>query len=628
MVNQKTLTWTDGAVLTSALIVLTLGLGQYGLYEPHEGHFAGVAREMVLRADWVTPTLNGAPYLNKPPLLYWLGAASIHLFGFTEFAARFPLTLAGWLGIVVAWKWARELWGSIAGQVVALMLSVTSGWFIFTHQLLIDSLLASLLLAMLYCLWRFSWEPQSLRYCLALYGLLGLCLLAKGPLALIFFISGGGAIVLSRRSVKFFGQLKPVTGGGIVLTVSLPWFIAVERANPGFLQYLLINEHLKRLADTRWPPDYEVFTISPWGYLLITALWGLPWIFLLPQVLRFSWQEWYKGHSLTASVRSRRHSEGILLLVIAIAIPVLLFLPISSRLVYYSVPAIAPYIILCSGWWCRCQDSHHNSGRRAVGTIFGLLGIGLCGSALWLPSIMLKRLPELANTSGISIVMVSLLLALGLGLLIGGVLLLKKQSNLALFSLFIGLAAAWVIMAHGFVAIQDFRSAKTLIETANTRLGQETLWTFEGSRELGAAGAMSYYLDRSGQHQLSEIPQQSVQRSPEVDRRSSLPPGWAPGKEDTAYRTVLVLADGGPNRIPPQFPGPKPNYLITRNQLQAYWETPRPVVFVTDFLRQPDQPQDPPTLNLPKSAGQPLLKIGPRRLYGNSAAREIWLQQK
>jgi len=68
---------------------------------------------------------------------------------------------------------------------VALMLSVTIGWFIFTHQLLIDSLLASLLLAMLYCLWRFSWEPQSLRYCLALYGLLGLCLLAKGPLALI-----------------------------------------------------------------------------------------------------------------------------------------------------------------------------------------------------------------------------------------------------------------------------------------------------------------------------------------------------------------------------------------------------------------------------------------------------------
>lgn len=626
MGNQKNLTWTDAAALASALIILILGLGQYGLYEPHEGHFAGVAREMVLRGDWVTPTLNGAPYLNKPPLLYWLGAASIHLFGFTEFAARLPLTLFGWLGIVVAWKWARDLWGSIAGQVVALMLSVTFGWFIFTHQLLIDSLLASLLLAMLYCLWRFSWESQSWRYCLALYGLLGLCLLAKGPLALVFFISGCGAIALARRSLKIFRQLKPVTGGGIVLAVILPWFIAVERANPGFLQYLLINEHLKRLVDTRWPPDYEVSTISPWGYLLVTALWGLPWIFLLPQTIQFTWQEWYKGQSLTASVRSRRHSEGILLLVIAIAIPVLLFLPISSRLVYYSVPAIAPYIILCGGWWCRCQTSYHNPGRRAAGISFGLLGLGLCGSAFWLPSMMLKRLPELANTPGINTVIVSLLLALGLGLLIGGVLLLKKQSTLALISLLIGLATAWAMMAHGFVAIQDFRSSKTLIETANTRLGQETLWTFEGSRELGAAGAMSYYLDRSGQHQLSEI-SQPAQSLSEADRKSSVPPGWALGKEGTAYRIVLVLANGGPNRIPPQFPGPQPNYLITRNQLQAYWNSPRPVVFVTDFLRQPDQPQDPPTLNLPKPAGQPLLKIGPRQLYGNAAARELWLQQ-
>ncbi len=114
--------WVDSIALSVGLIVLTFGLGDYGFYEPHEGHFAGVAREMLLRGDWVTPTLNKAPYLNKPPLLYWLIATSTATFGFTEYAARLPVAIAGWLGAAIAWKWARELWNVSAGRAAALML--------------------------------------------------------------------------------------------------------------------------------------------------------------------------------------------------------------------------------------------------------------------------------------------------------------------------------------------------------------------------------------------------------------------------------------------------------------------------------------------------------------------------
>ncbi|HEY9844598.1 MAG TPA: glycosyltransferase family 39 protein, partial [Candidatus Caenarcaniphilales bacterium] len=346
--NQgKRLDWPDVVILAATLIVLTVGLDRYGLYEPHEGHFAGVAREMLLRGDWVTPTLNGAPYLNKPPLLYWLVAASIQLLGFTEFACRLPLAISGWLGVVVAGQWARSLWGLAAGRVVVLMLSATLGWFIFIHQLLIDALLASLMLAMFYCLWRLAWEPQPWRYCFGLYGLLGLGILAKGFLGLVFFCLGCTALALNRRSFKVLRKLKLVPGIGITLTITLPWFIAVEQANPGFLQYLLINEHFKRVMDTRWPPDYEVSTISPWGYLALTALWGIPWVFLLPQTVTSTWRDWQQGQHTSASLADRHRSEGILLLVIAATAPVVLFLPLSSRLIYYSVPAIAPFVILC-----------------------------------------------------------------------------------------------------------------------------------------------------------------------------------------------------------------------------------------------------------------------------------------
>ena len=92
------------------------------------------------------------------------------------------------------------------------------------------------------------------------------------------------------------------------------------------------------------------------------------------------------------------------------------------------------------------------------------------------------------------------------------------------------------------------------------------------------------------------------------------------GKKDTIYRTVLVLADGGNNRIPPEFPGGNLSYLITKEKLTAYWYSDRPVVFVTDFMRQEGDPNDPPDLNLPHNPGSPLLSIANRKVYGNPTA--------
>jgi hypothetical protein len=102
---------------------------------------------------------------------------------------------------------------------------------------------------------------------------------------------------------------------------------------------------------------------------------------------------------------------------------------------------------------------------------------------------------------------------------------------------------------------------------------------------------------------------------------------WAVTPTGILYQTVAVLTDGGANRLPPSFPGKPPATLITKIQMQQFWNSNRPVVFVTDFLRSSDDPYDPPTLNLPKDAGKPLLEIGPRKLYGNEAARALWSKE-
>ena len=225
----------DLLLLILALVFMMFGIGDYGLYEPHESHFAMVAREMLLRGDWITPHLNGAAYLNKPPLLYWLIAIATKILGTTEFAARLPLALASWLGIVIVWLWSRQLWGIEAGRIALLMLSVSLGWFIFSHQLLIDVLLATLVLASNYFLWKFLSQTHSWTYFFCFYGSVALTFLAKGLIGVVFIFCGYFGLAIIQRPNNIFKQTKLLLGILLILASILPWAMAIEKNNPGFL---------------------------------------------------------------------------------------------------------------------------------------------------------------------------------------------------------------------------------------------------------------------------------------------------------------------------------------------------------------------------------------------------------
>ena len=631
----KNLYWIDLAILGLTLIVTLMGIGNYGLYEPHEGHFAMVGQEMLWRNDWVTPHLNGAPYLNKPPLLYWLTAISTKIFGSSEFAARLPIALSGWLGIIIAWKWSRELWGINSSRITALMLSVTLGWFIFTHQILIDVLLGTLLLSCNYFLWRSLYQPRSWLNWSGTYISLALCVLTKGIIGAIFPVVGCVVLIVLRQDWKIIKRIRLYQGLLLVIALLLPWSIAIERANPGFWHYFIVNEHLDRIFDRRFPPDYEVSKISGWGYLAITACWCFPWVLFLPSVIKSTWQEWQQGLFNNASILDRKNSDGILLLSMGAILPVIVFLPLASRLIYYSIPAIPAYIILCAGWWDKysrqqlnqnlastridyCFPVNPNLGSTIpVGTmcqttvktipcavrakklnLYGLLAVVLsliCYGAIALIPQIFDLLPIPLQTAEVVRLIIVVAIALGTGWLVSAIGMFKASPH-AWIPLVIVFAIAYIGVIKGFVLYQDLRSSKDIVQQADYCLSNDTVWIFEGSREIGAAGAISYYLNQQGH-------------------------------SDSNYRTVKVLAEGGNNRLPPQFPGEVPEYLITRQQVQDYWNSKLPTVFLTDFLRQPNDQNDPLTLNLPQPDASAYLISGQRRLYLNQTAQNL-AQQK
>ncbi len=238
---------------------------------------------------------------------------------------------------------------------------------------------------------------------------------------------------------------------------------------------------------------------------------------------------------------------------------------------------------------------------------------------------------------------VTVAIALGGGWIVSGMLILRR-SGLSWLPLVCALIITYVSVVRGFVLYQDIRASKTLVNTVDSALSVNTLWTFEGSREIGAAGAISYYLNQDKNYSLEDIDHNNLKNdcyryispssrpAPSSTICSQLKskgynypaPGWARGKHNIIYRTVMVLSDGGKNRLPPQFPGNPPQYLITQQQLQTYWDSDLPVVFVTDFLRQPNDKHDPPDLNLPQGATQPQLTISTRKLYLNPVAQKLY----
>ncbi len=181
-----------------AAIIYLPGLGRPALWEPDEGRYAEIAREMVVSGDYVTPRDDLELYFEKPPLVYWANAASIKIFGVNEFAVRLPAALFSIGQVVVTAALAEVMLGATAGLLAALALSLSPLFFGFARFATLDPALAFFLTAGLAAFYVAARDdsfslPSSRKWMMISAAMLALGTLAKGPVALIL----GGAIAVA-----------------------------------------------------------------------------------------------------------------------------------------------------------------------------------------------------------------------------------------------------------------------------------------------------------------------------------------------------------------------------------------------------------------------------------------------
>jgi 4-amino-4-deoxy-L-arabinose transferase-like glycosyltransferase len=113
-----------------AALLFFFALGNYQLQGSTEARVAGIAMEMHLDNDWVTPRLFGEPFLEKPPLSLWLDAAAIRVFGGTPWAVRLASAFAGLFSVMILYAMLRRFGRpkEIAWTAGILLATMASYW--------------------------------------------------------------------------------------------------------------------------------------------------------------------------------------------------------------------------------------------------------------------------------------------------------------------------------------------------------------------------------------------------------------------------------------------------------------------------------------------------------------------
>lgn len=317
----------------------------YGLFDLDEGFYAAVTSEMLRRGDWITPYYNGQPWFEKPILLYWAAAPFMALFG-EDFGPRIPSVLANlglyaMVGVFVARRTSPA-----AGRWTVLVLGLSPLMAIWGKMMMFDALFVLCLTGSFLALYRSFSEGWKWRLVSGLA--LGLAVLAKGPVAIVFWVLMMGVTAWRqpgiRRSV-FDGTANTAAFFAMLAAIAI-WYVPAYLANgQAFVQEFLIEQNIGRFTGGDKAHGVQWY-LHPIYFPLILGVGLFPWSWRIVE----SWPRKIEEGEVGSSFFQFCAHWGLIVLV---------FFTISgTKLPHYILPAGVPIAILCA--------------RRLESPLFGL----------------------------------------------------------------------------------------------------------------------------------------------------------------------------------------------------------------------------------------------------------------
>jgi 4-amino-4-deoxy-L-arabinose transferase-like glycosyltransferase len=331
--------------LAGLLIFVWLAiLAQRPLFNPDEGRYAEIPREMLSGGDWIVPHLNGLDYIEKPPLQYWATALSYSLLGVSNFSARLYTALAALASVLTVWFLARRLWGRDAGWRAAAVLCGMLMFLVLGQLLTLDM---GLTFWMTLSLAGFLLAQQPLlasrRWMLLAWAAAALGVLSKGLVAAAIPAAVLVIYSLAARDFAPWRRLQLAWGLPLFLALTVPWHWLAAHRLDDFLQFFFVHEHLARYLTP------EADRGEPWWFFGCVFLAGtVPWTLSALRVVLGGWRRCAPGArpSTTATATATGNFDSAFFLWIWVMFTCVFFSLSDSKLMPYILPAMPALALL------------------------------------------------------------------------------------------------------------------------------------------------------------------------------------------------------------------------------------------------------------------------------------------
>lgn len=357
--------------------ILFVGLGNSALWDRDETEYAQAVIEMEQSRNWLIPTLEGEPFIEKPILLYWVTYASQKAIGKSEWGWRFASALLGVISCLLTYEIGRALWGTKAGFFAGLILASSILYAGSLKLLMTDPLFINFSLLSLF-FYILSWKKSGFASAglLALsYASAGLAMMTKGPI--------GGFVVPIYLIFEFFyrrGSFKDflfktcVKHGlltAIPVAIAAPWFLFSFSEQTQATSKFFIYDNLIRFL-----VGMEGHTGPTYYYVLILLAGFFPWFFFF---VHWAVKDWRERRKTSQPISA----ETFLLCVWSLFLFV--FFSISAnKLPHYILPAMPAMAILIGKFWADQVTDGPVELRPSFAWTLGFSALLLVGPAAFL----------------------------------------------------------------------------------------------------------------------------------------------------------------------------------------------------------------------------------------------------
>jgi 4-amino-4-deoxy-L-arabinose transferase-like glycosyltransferase len=449
-------------VLLIALVPYFIGLGDSSIWDANEAFYVETPREMMERGDYINPTFNYEPRINKPVLSYWIVAGFYHVFGVSPAVQRIPIAIGGIVLVAAAFFLARAAssrYDVNAGWWAAIGLAVSPRHLMFSRRIFIDIYISMFMaLTLLFFALAERYPERRRLFLILMYVSVGLGVLTKGPIAALLPGLVFAVYLAVHRELNRIGKMLIPLGTLIVLAIVVPWYAALyQHSGWAPIQSFFFGENVARYVEGVGVNADRPF----WWYLPVVFSDSFPWsILLIPAGLM-----WMRERRERSSADPSTRIQSLLWIWILVIVG---FFSLSAGkqdlYIYPIVPAVAALAAIVIG---RALETETVGGLRIGWAIVVIAAILVLAGAGFV---------TLFNSS-LAVYVLAGSALVGVVAMLGGaaaMLLARRRANAALLTIVSTLVIVnWVFVTMVLPSFEKYKPAPGLAAELERRAGKE-----------------------------------------------------------------------------------------------------------------------------------------------------------